>query len=235
LESLSPVRSRGGKRRHARKILQTFGKPNHSTHRIARRRHHVPHDGLHHRRATGGAVWCDVRNENRHGLRRSHDSDVFVCRACDCTDGVARALSHRASARHGHKFFLHILHDSSGEGGGFCRRLAGRAGRRVHFRGPVPDLVAGRPARDDLQRHFAEHEVCNCRWYRAVHCVHRHAKHRPDRQRPSLGGETEFTLQLARLDRIFRRAADKRRAAREKDSRLDSLGHRGGRHSCLPC
>ena len=97
----------------------------------------------------------DVRNENRLGLRRGHYSDVSVCRARDCTDGVARALSHRTSAGHGRKFFLCVLHDPGGDSGGFCQRLAGRAGRRVHFRRPVPDPVARRPARDDLQRRLA--------------------------------------------------------------------------------
>jgi hypothetical protein len=69
------------------------------------------------------------------------------------TDGVARALSHRASARHGHKFLLHILHDAGSEGGAptSCPQITEAHGSAVTIIHPVTHFDAIRMRNSPLK------------------------------------------------------------------------------------
>ena len=69
-----------------------------------------------------------------------------------------------------------------------------------------------------------EHAARDRRGHRAVHCVHRAAERRTDRQGSRHGGAPQPALRLAGPDRVLRRAAGRRRTARTARARGRSCG-----------
>ena len=91
-----------GLRRLSRTPVPSARERHRRPHRIHRRRHHVPHDGLHRVRQS-----ADPR-QRRHGQGRGVRRDLHRVGGVDLGDGVLRQLSDRARARHGAQRLLRL-------------------------------------------------------------------------------------------------------------------------------
>ncbi len=157
----------------SRSLFRPDAKRHQRPHRVRRRRHHLPHDGLHRVRQSGHSRQC------RHGQGRGLRRDLPGGRDLDPDHGVLCQLPDRARARHGTQRLLR-LH----AGAGLQIHLAAGARIRVPVRRAGADHYRDPAARIHHQRHPAQPEARGFGRRRAVPRHHRAAAGRHRRRSP---------------------------------------------------